>query len=491
MSPSELDQFARFCRRHLRLEDGRPLVVEGFQKKMLTDFFAGTTETIILCPKKQGKSTIVAAIALFHLVTTPDAECVVVAASREQAAILFGQAAGFVRRSEWLRERVKPTLRELRSRSDAGKVRVLASDADTADGTICTLAVVDEVARHRSAELYGTLRDGLGPRQGRLIGISTAGDDEASPFGRMRQAAYKLPTVEREGAYRYCRSANGAFVLHEWALEPTDDREDMEVVKLANPASWQTIPALRRRFDSPSMTSWAWARFAGGLWLAGEDSAISAKEWGACAQPGLEIPASAEGVVIGVDLGWRWDTTGFVPIRRRDEDARRDGERGDLIEVNRPAILTPPQDGSALDSEEVFGVAAAMAERWPGCTFVIDPEAGGEQLAQRIDRELGATVLTHSQKPGPMCEASQLLSEAIAERRLVHPADQELDRHVLAAAAKFYGVGWRFVKPKGKALPIDGAIALAMAIRVLNATEQVPAEPRPGVRSHGSPVIFT
>jgi phage terminase large subunit-like protein len=55
---------------------------------MLADYFAGSTETIILCPKKQGKSTIVGALALFHLVTTPDAECVVVAASREQAGIL-------------------------------------------------------------------------------------------------------------------------------------------------------------------------------------------------------------------------------------------------------------------------------------------------------------------------------------------------------------------------------------------------------------------
>jgi hypothetical protein len=36
-----------------------------------------------------------------------------------------------------------------------------------------------------------------------------------------------------------------------------------------------------------------------------------------------------------------------------------------------------------------------------------------------------------------MCEASQLLAEAIAERRLVHPEDEELTRHDLSAAAKF------------------------------------------------------
>jgi len=130
-------------------------------------------------------------------------------------------------------------MRELRSNADSGRIRVLAADADTADGTICTLAVVDEVARHKSAELY-TLRDGLGPRNGQLIGISTAGDDEDSPLGRIRRAAYELPTTKQTGAYRYCRSKDKAFVLHEWALDATDDTEDMAVVKRANPASWQT-----------------------------------------------------------------------------------------------------------------------------------------------------------------------------------------------------------------------------------------------------------
>jgi phage terminase large subunit-like protein len=59
----------RFAESHLRLEDGCPLVVEGFQRTMLADYIAGSTEAIILTPKKQGKSTIVASVALFHLVT--------------------------------------------------------------------------------------------------------------------------------------------------------------------------------------------------------------------------------------------------------------------------------------------------------------------------------------------------------------------------------------------------------------------------------------
>jgi phage terminase large subunit-like protein len=471
---SDLDRFCSFAEKHLRLEDGRPLVVEEFQRTILADYFTGTTETVCLVSKKNGKSTLVGALALYHLVTTPDAEVVIAAASREQAGILFGQASGFVRRSEWLKARVRPTLREMRSRTDAGRIRVLSSDQDTADGTIPSLAIVDEVARHKSDALYGTLRDGLGPRHGRLIAISTAGDDESSPLGKMRSTAYTLPTVERDGAYRYCRNRDGSFVLHEWALEESDDRDDLGLVLTANPASWQTVEALRRRYESPSMTPWAWARFACGVWSAGEDGAIAPQEWSACATPGVEIDEGAQGVVIGVDLGWKWDTTAIVPVRR-------EGER---IRVHPPVILKPPQDGSSLDAEDIFTACQAFAERWPGCTFAADPEAGGEQLMQRLDRELrGVSLITHSQKSGPMCHASQLLAESIASGEIEHPDDPELNRHVLAAAAKFVGASWRLVKPARKKLPIDGAIALAMAVRVLKAEK--PKDPPGGLLPGG------
>ena len=459
---AELDRFCRFAEAHLRLEDGAPMIVEDFQRTILRDYFDGATEVVCLLPKKNGKSTMIGALGLYHLVTTPDAEAIVVAASREQAGILFGQAAGFVRRSEWLQARVRTTMRELRSRDDSGRIRVLAADCDTADGVIPSLAVVDELGRHRSAELLGILRDGLGPRSGQLVAISTAADDEDLPLGRIRRAAYKLPTVERNGAHRYCRSDDGAFVLHEWALDPADDRSDMEVVKRSNPASWQTVEALARRYNSPSMTSWAWARFACGVWMLGEDSAISEAEWSACARPGLEIPAGTPGVIIGCDLGWKWDTTAITPIHREEDGP---------IRVHPPAILTPPQDGSSLDAEEVFAACAEMAERWPGCTFVLDPEAGGEQLAQRLDRELRISVLTHSQRVRPMADASQKLAEAIAAGEIEHPDHEELSRHVLAAAAKFTGESWRFVKPQ-KRRPIDGVIALAMAVRVLKSLDQ-------------------
>ena len=122
----------------------------------------------MLLPKKNGKSSLLAALALFHLLSTPFAEVIAVAASRDQAGIMLRQVVGFVRRSPALKARLQVKQREIVSEATGGRIRVLASDVDTVDGQLPTLALVDELHRHRSPELYGLLRDGLGPRQGRL-----------------------------------------------------------------------------------------------------------------------------------------------------------------------------------------------------------------------------------------------------------------------------------------------------------------------------------
>ncbi len=451
---AELDLFANFCEQALTREDGAPLELHDFQRKMLGDLFEGRRETLILISKKNGKSTLLAALALFHLCTTPDAECVIAAASRDQASIMLRQAQGFIRRSPSLQERLQVKQREIVHKTLGGRVRILASDVDTADGVIPTLALVDELHRHKSPDLYGIFRDGLGPRDGQMVTISTAGDDETSPLGELRAAAHALPGLVRDGAYRYVHTDD--FALHEWALDPDEARSDMAVVKQANPAPWHTIKALTDRHKSPSMKPWQWGRFACGVWLAGEESAISEIEWRACAPtPARAIPPDAKGVYIGVDLGWKWDTTAMVPVWRAD------GSK--LAIVGEPVIVEPPRDGTATPFERIWEPLTEIHARYAEATFVLDPEAGGEQLAQHIESELNVEPAIHSQKTGPMQLAAQRLSEAISERKIAHPDDSTLNAHVLAAAAKQEGERWKFTKGKRKRAPIDGVIALAMA----------------------------
>ncbi|MBO0712801.1 MAG: hypothetical protein J2P47_16130, partial [Acetobacteraceae bacterium] len=292
--------------------------LEPFQKRILADYFAGTRETLALLPKKQGKSTLLAALALFHVLTEPDAECVIAAASREQAMILFDAAGGFVRRSRWLSKRLKIQggYRMIRNLADSGRIRVLAADVDTADGVRPSLALVDELHRHRSAALYGVFRDGLGPRDGRMITISTAGDRATSPLGLMRDAARQLEDRKRQGAYLYARSADGVFVMHEWALDDGDDVDDMRMVKRANPASWQTLELLRERHDSPSMLRSTWARFACGLWVSAEEWWLDPEQWKAAETS--DRLRDGDRVTLGFDGARVGDATALIACRLSD-----------------------------------------------------------------------------------------------------------------------------------------------------------------------------
>jgi phage terminase large subunit-like protein len=451
---TELAAFGRFCAA-LRLEDGRPMALETFQREMLSHYFDGAIETLILIPKKNGKSTLLGALALFHLVTTPDAECVIGAASRDQATILYDQAAGFVRRLPALQARVdvKRGYREMRSRRDSGRIRVLAADVDTADGVIPTLALVDELHRHKSAGLYGVFRDGLGARKGRMLTISTAGDNELSALGLMRTAARELPVVSREGAHLVACTRDGAYVMHEWALVKEDDLDDMKVVKGANPASWQTIDALSARHDSPSMLPWQWARFACGVWVASESWWIDAEDWHA-----LETKdrlADGDRVTLGFDGARVGDSTGLVACRVDDG----------LVEPLRVWECPPDVPKWEVPADEVDNAVADAMDRYKVLRGYFDPPLWRSEIDGWARQYGDRAVQRYETARSRMMGAVERFRTDVATERLMHTGDTTLTSHVLNAQTReARGGGYWLTKDRpGSAHKIDLAIAAVLA----------------------------
>ena len=108
---SEVEHFARFCREHLvQSEDrweGRPLLLEPWQRRMLGEALAFDPEgwptwrsVVIVAPRKQGKTAVLAALSLYRLLTsTGRPEILLAAPSDRVAGRLFDAAARFVRRS--------------------------------------------------------------------------------------------------------------------------------------------------------------------------------------------------------------------------------------------------------------------------------------------------------------------------------------------------------------------------------------------------------
>jgi len=203
------------------------------------------------------------------------------------------------------------------------------------------------------------------------------------------------------------------------------------------------------------MQPWQWKRFTCSLWVLGEDSAINGKEWAACADPQSEIPAGAEGVVVGGDLGYTRDCSAFVAAWRNPEG---------LIILDDPVILEPPGDGTSIDVEDMVAVCQEFAERYPGCAFAFDEQYGGQQLLQRLEREIPQSEhIAYPQIPTRLCGAAMGFAELVSTRKLRHPDHPGLTDHVLAAAARFVGERWRFVKARGSGKWIDACVAAAIA----------------------------
>lgn len=149
-------------------------------------------------PEEAGKSSLLAGRGLYELIARPFAEVAVVVASRDQAAIILKQARGYIARSPALRRRLSVVQRQIRNKSNGGTMAVLAADSDTLDGWLGALALVDELGRWPSGENYGLLRAGVVPRDGQIIGISTASDDEANPLGKLCERAMALLDFRRD-----------------------------------------------------------------------------------------------------------------------------------------------------------------------------------------------------------------------------------------------------------------------------------------------------
>jgi len=438
----------------LRLEDGRPFLLEPFQRRMLSDYFAGARETIVLLSKKNGKTTLLAALALYHLIRTPDAECVVGATSRDQATILYDQARGFVERSPELQERatVKTGTREIRSLRDGGRIRVLAADVDTADGIIPTLALVDELHRARSAELYGVFRDGLGPRDGRMLAISVAGENEASPLGVMRQAARKLATVRRRNGYTYARSDDGRFAMHEWSLDADDDLDDMRIVKRVNPASWQSVELLRERHDSPSMLSWQWARFACGVWVSAEAFWLSAEVWQDAERD--ETIAPGERITIGFDGARYGDATAIVGCRVSDGLLQTLGVWEAPVNAPEWEIPEGEVDAAIERAFETYDVVRAYC----------DPPLWQTEIDAWARAYGEAVVLRYSTARSRMQAATERFRTDLVAGRVVHAADATLSAHVLAAQMREARGGYWLAKSRPSSPDkIDAAVAAVLA----------------------------
>ena len=204
-------------------------------------------------PKKNGKTTLSAAIGLYMLMCDGwfdgfgkfhpemEAESYTVATAYPQAAKPLRTAAQMIKRSPFLSARLRITRGQADTTANiaydqTGSFwRVLTASADANQGQDANFLICDELhAWGRDFSIYDAVQSATTARpQGLLFQITTAGDDPTSVCWEQHEYAQKVLRGEE---------VNDRFFPLIYAMGKNDDPFDEETWKKANPSLGYTIP---------------------------------------------------------------------------------------------------------------------------------------------------------------------------------------------------------------------------------------------------------
>ncbi|WP_195199241.1 terminase large subunit [Faecalispora jeddahensis] len=190
----------RFCKQSQGVI-GSPLVLELFQKAYIQTLFGFLEketgfrryrETMFLVGRKNGKSTLLAAIALYLLIADYEgaAEIYSVATKKDQAKKVLTEAINMVKQSPELRAVLKKRRNDLYFPATASIFEALASDSNTLDGLNSHAVIIDELHAIKDRNLYEVMKQSTSSRrQPLVIMITTAGTVRESVFDSLYEIA--------------------------------------------------------------------------------------------------------------------------------------------------------------------------------------------------------------------------------------------------------------------------------------------------------------
>ena len=170
---------------------GAPFRLQKWQKDFIRDIYEPTLpdgrrvvrRAILSMARKNGKTALIAAMALAHLVgpeSIPNGEIYSAANDRDQAAIVFKFARQIVELDKELRGRVEiiVSTKTMLARRTGSIYRAISAEAGTKHGYMPSLVIYDELAQAKNRDLYDVLDTSFGAREEPLfIVISTQSND--------------------------------------------------------------------------------------------------------------------------------------------------------------------------------------------------------------------------------------------------------------------------------------------------------------------------
>jgi phage terminase large subunit-like protein len=484
---SEIDHFAIFCGAHLVQSvdawDGEPLNLEPWQDEMMGEALAYDGQgwpvwrsVVLILPRKNGKTTLLAGLAVYRLVTSEGSpEILLAASSDKQAGRLFDAAATFCRRDSMLDSlvRIRDYLGQIVREDGQGHILRMSSDPARLHGYNPSLVIVDELAQWTTPSLrraYAALTSGGGARKApQTFTITTAGeakDREDSILGRILDTALQRGEVEGRPGLTIARFWDAKTLVYNFEA-PTHDPRDVAAMKLANPASWITENYLAKQAENPELTDAEVLQLHGCVWAAGQTSWLPAGTWQACAAPRGEPPEGTE-IVLGFDGSYNNDSTALVGCTLE--------EKPYLFVVG--AWEKPERARDWLvPREEVKARVAEAFERWRVVEMACDPPGWHHEIDEWADWYGSPPVIEYvTTQRVRMSAACSKLYTAVVNRAVEHDGNRDLARHIANAVVKETPDG-AYITKDGRNSPRKIDLAVAAVLAYDRASARRPAEP--------------
>lgn len=471
---------------------GRKFRLRPWQKVLIRAWYATNAKGkrivrtgLLSIARKNGKTTLVAALALAHLVG-PEAErrgqIVAAAADRDQAGLIFDELSAFIRDNPAYvaRTNIQRFAKVIEELTTGTIFRVLSSDAAKTHGLSPSVVLVDELAQWGSTasgrRLYDALVTATGARAEPLtLVISTQSPDEHNLMTELVHYGEQILAGQVKAP---------AFSPHIFTVPIEADPWDETVWPLANPALGdfrsleemqefagraQRIPSLAATFQAYYLNQRVDATAP---WIA-------VTEWDACREPDPLWPPAGRQVYLGLDLASRQDIAALAAwfpedppghYRLRVEfwvpevaiEARAKADRVPYPEWRAAGWLhaTP---GNSIDYAFIEKRIDELMATYDVRRIGVDPW-NARDLVTRLT-EKNVPIVEVEQTKRELSDASKELVSLVTDRRLAHEGSPVMRWMIGNAVAK--PDPEEKIKPEKKLSreKIDGVMAAVTGLR--------------------------
>lgn len=472
---------------------GEPIRLDKFQIKWIRDVYREKNgrrvvrRAILSIARKNGKSTLMAALALVHLVgpeALVNSQIISAGNDTEQAAVVFKLAAIMVRADGELLSMINiiDSTKRMVCWHNGNVYRAISAEADKKHGMSPVVFIYDELAQAKNRDLFDALDTAQGAHDEPLgIIISTQSNDPKHPLSEMIDDGLS--------------GLDETIVCHLYAVpddpdEPgyVEDIFDERVWKLANPGlgtvrSVEDLRAMARRAQRMPSFENTFRNLALNQRVTRMTTLISKADWKAC---GGEVKFEpGERIILSLDLATTTDLAclGAMAVEGKarfqphfwkardlvEEHTKRDRFRYDLHAKNGLLELS---DGRVINTGDIARKIEWYMRNYDVVGLVYDPHRI-EYLKKDLDA-LGIEVYEEEGMGGlrlfpwrqgfiSMAPALDALETLVLNYELVHPKHPILTWNVSNAVVVTDPAGNRKFDKEKSRLRIDGAQTLAMA----------------------------